>query len=101
MFLRNDTCFSSRENSDVYISISIATHFSGDQFKFKNGITWDIFPTSTFIFQANVSSDEYQRMMSVYKQSVRQTEALRNLRDHFDAHLDQTEKFDDIVLYSG
>merc|ERR1719350_26545 len=49
---------------------------------------------------ANVSADEYQRMMSVYKQSVRQTEALRNLREHFDAHLDQTEKFDDIVLYS-
>lgn len=49
---------------------------------------------------ANVSSTEYQRMLSVYRQSVRQTEALRTLREHFDTHLQQTERFNNIVLYS-
>ena len=52
-------------------------------------------------FQANVSSDEYQKMMTVYRQSVRQTEALRQLRDHFDSHIEQSERFNDIVIYSG
>ena len=48
-----------------------------------------------------MSSTEYQRMLSVYRQSVRQTEALRKLREHFDTHLQQTERFNNIVLYSG
>ena len=52
-------------------------------------------------FQANVSSAEYHKMMTVYRQSVRQTEALRQLRDHFDSHIEQSERFNDIVIYSG
>jgi len=49
---------------------------------------------------ANVSSAEYHKMMTVYRQSVRQTEALRQLRDHFDSHIEQSERFNDIVIYS-
>ena len=52
-------------------------------------------------FQANVSSSEYHRMLAVYQQSVKQTEALKELREHFDTHMENTQEFEDLVLYSG
>jgi len=49
---------------------------------------------------ANISADEYTRMLAIYSQSVQQTKALRELKTHFDQHLENTQHFEDIVLYS-
>ena len=40
-------------------------------------------------------------MLAVYQQSVKQTEALKELREHFDTHVENTQEFEDLVLYSG
>jgi len=49
---------------------------------------------------ANISADEYTRMLGIYSQSVQQTKALRKLKTHFDKHVENTQHFQDIVLYS-
>ena len=48
-----------------------------------------------------MSAAEYSTMLSVYQQSVRQTEALRELRRHFKTHVENTLEYKNVILHSG
>jgi hypothetical protein len=42
------------------------------------------------MFQANISLEEYTSKLNIYRASVAQTNAIQELRQHFQAHLQHT-----------